>query len=94
MLKETGCLACFSIMCHILHVQCGVLDADCRNSVVFVIVLECLLNKKKKSSTTFLKLVRDATRLFRIPVDQRHFLNSMFYFYVYMHIYTLLCKAR
>lgn len=94
MFKETGSLACFSIMCLILHILCGVFDADCRNSVFFIAVLVCLLKKKKKQYKFSEIKVRAATQSFRIPVDQRHFLNLVFYFYIYMHIYTLLCKAR
>lgn len=42
MLKEIGSLACFNILCQVLQVLCGVFDAGCRNSVLFLAVLKCL----------------------------------------------------
>lgn len=76
MLKETGSLACFNILCQMLQVLCGVFDAGCRNSVLFLAVLKCLLKKEKKNRYSFSEIkVKVVTCSLRIPLVQRYFLN-------------------
>lgn len=94
MLKETGSLACFNILCQMFQILCGVFDAGCRNSVLFLAVLKCLFKKAKENYSFSEIKVRVVTCSLRIPLVQRNFLNLKGILYLHAYRYTLLCKAR